>query len=96
MTTSPGSRRTVGCWPAAIRASAARELFSRQRVDGWSFDAEVLFLCRRAGLEVVEVPVRWTNRGDSRVRLRTAILESLADLLKIRSNALQGLYDRAP
>ncbi len=40
---------------------AAREVFSRARLDGFAFDVEALFLCRKLGLRVAEVPVHWKN-----------------------------------
>jgi len=45
----------------------AFELFSQQRTATWVFDAEVLFIARRSGLRIREVPVVWQPRGESRV-----------------------------
>lgn len=48
--------------------AAARELFSRATVDGWTFDLEVLALAQRRGHRIVEVPVTWRDDARSRVR----------------------------
>jgi glycosyltransferase involved in cell wall biosynthesis len=80
------------CGFKAFRASAAHAIFSRQRLERWSFDAEILFLAHRLGLRVKELPVTWSDRPDSRVRVGSAMVKSFAELLAIRRNAARGLY----
>jgi dolichyl-phosphate beta-glucosyltransferase len=46
----------------------AQSIFGRCRIDGFAFDVEALWLARRDGLRVAEVPVRWRNRAESRVQ----------------------------
>lgn len=82
----------VTCGFKAFRSEVARDLFSRLRIDAWSFDAELLFLCRQRGYALVEVPVRWHDEAGSRVRLGRDVLGSLAGLLRIRWNAARGVY----
>ncbi|MCX6545559.1 MAG: glycosyltransferase [Acidobacteria bacterium] len=82
------------CGFKGFRRDAAQAIFSLQRVDNWSFDAEVLFLANRLGLRVEELPVVWTNDTRSKVRLGRDILGSLAGLLTIRANHLLGRYRR--
>jgi dolichyl-phosphate beta-glucosyltransferase len=48
---------------------AARELFSRQTVDGWAFDVEILYLARRLGIKFAEIPVNWRSIAGSKVNL---------------------------
>jgi dolichyl-phosphate beta-glucosyltransferase len=81
------------CGFKAFRAHAAREIFRRARLDRWSFDAEVLYLARRLGLRVTELPVRWSDRPDSRVRVGSAVVRSFLELLEIRRNAARRRYD---
>ena len=52
-----------------FNAHAARFLFERQSADGFSFDVEILFIARRAGLTIAEVPVNWKNVAGSKVNL---------------------------
>lgn len=72
---------------------AARAVFARQRLWGWGYDVEILFLARRLGLRVAEAPVTWSDDRRSRVRLWRDVPRSLADLARIRWNALRGRYD---
>jgi dolichyl-phosphate beta-glucosyltransferase len=72
--------------------AAAREGFARARIDGFSFDVEVLYLARRRGRRIAEVPVTWRNDAASRVTLLRGSAAFL-DLLRIRGNALAGRYD---
>lgn len=73
-------------------AQAAAEAFSRARLDGFSFDVEVLAVARRRGRKTAEVPVTWRNDAASRVTLLGGSAAFL-DLLRIRWNGLVGRYD---
>jgi dolichyl-phosphate beta-glucosyltransferase len=59
--------RDTQCGFKGFRRRAAKEIFGRQRIDGFSFDVEVLLLARAMGFAIVEVPVHWTNSTASRV-----------------------------
>ncbi len=72
------------CGFKLFRAGPAKDVFSRTRIDGFSFDVEVLWLCRKLGYRVRQVPVVWRNSPDSRVRLVLSSLEMLRDLWRIR------------
>lgn len=80
------------CGFKAYRGSIGRDLYSRMRVFDWSFDAEMLLVGRRLGLKLVEVPVRWSDRAGTNVRLARDVVRSLAGIARIRSNALRDLY----
>lgn len=67
-----------------FRGSVARDLFRRQRIDGYMFDVEVLFLATSRGCRIAQVPIRWRDDGDSRLDLVTGNLRNVMDLLKIR------------
>jgi len=62
----------------------ARRLFARCIIDGWAFDVEALYLARRMGCRVAEVPVRWSHSADSRIRPFRAGLQVLRDTVRIR------------
>ena len=83
------------CGFKCFRASVAEDLFSVQRLDGWTFDVEVLFIGLQRGYRVVEVPIPWTYNPGSRVRALRDSLTMLADLFRIRRNWRRGLYARA-
>jgi glycosyltransferase involved in cell wall biosynthesis len=79
------------CGFKLFQTSAGREVFSRQLLDGFGFDVEVLFIASRRGLRAVEVPVRWDNVEGTKVSLWLGFAAFL-DLLRVRRNALQGKY----
>jgi dolichyl-phosphate beta-glucosyltransferase len=76
--------RDTQCGFKFFRGSVARDLFSRQRIDGYMFDIELLHLAARSGYRVKEVGVRWRDDADSRLQLFLGNLRNLADLLRIR------------
>lgn len=80
------------CGFKAFTREAARSIFSRSVVDGWSFDAEILFLARRLGFRITEIPVIWEDRPNSKVRLVRDTARSFAELLAIRLRAARGGY----
>ena len=69
---------------AKSRRDAARALFSRQTIDGWMFDCEILALAERLGFRIGEVGVLWRDDRDSRVRPVFEALRSIRALLAIR------------
>lgn len=79
------------CGFKLFTAAAARDVFSAMRLDGFSFDVEALFLARRKGYRIAEVPVVWRNDAASRVSLVRGFL-AFPDLLRIRANAWTGRY----
>jgi glycosyltransferase involved in cell wall biosynthesis len=83
------------CGFKAFRRSAARTLFAMQTIEGWGFDAELLYLARRLGMKVKEIPVVWSDVLGTRIHPLRDGLHMLAEVLVIRSNALTGKYPRA-
>ncbi|MEX2284959.1 MAG: dolichyl-phosphate beta-glucosyltransferase [Gemmatimonadota bacterium] len=81
------------CGFKLFRAEVAHDLFSRMRIDGFSFDVEVLLMAARRGFKVAEVPVNWTHRPGSRVNLAIDSLRMARDLFIIRTYAMSGAYD---
>jgi len=63
---------------------AAREIFSRQQIDGYMFDVEILVLARRLGYSIQQVPIQWRDDGDSRLALVSGNLRNVADIFRIR------------
>ena len=79
----PGIRDTQ-CGFKLFRGDVARELFREARVAGFAYDMEILFLARRRGLAIAEVPVLWFNSPESKVSLFHDALPTLWDLLRLR------------
>ena len=67
-------------------------MFSAARLDGFSFDVEALFIARRLGLRIAEVPVVWRNDAATRVGLLGGF-RAFPDLLRIRLNDWRGYYE---
>ena len=79
------------CGFKLFRRDAARRVFPLQRLDGFSFDVEDLFIAHTLGIPTIEVPVRWNNVEGTKVGLMQGVA-SFLDLLRIRWNWLQGHY----
>jgi dolichyl-phosphate beta-glucosyltransferase len=80
------------CGFKLFRASAAQDLFSRLRMDGYAFDVELLMLAELVGYKVAEVAVTWTHKPGSQVRLARDSFRMARDLLRIRLYAMRGEY----
>lgn len=77
------------CGFKLLPREAARSLFSRCTLDGFSFDVEAIFVARRLGYQVTEVPVRWAHQEGaaaftSKGKYLLHGLKMIADLMKIR------------
>ena len=77
------SFRDTQCGFKLYRADAARQIFPRQKQDGFSFDVEDLLIAKKLGIRAVEVAVRWANVEGTKVGLSQGMM-SFLDLVKIR------------
>jgi len=80
------------CGFKAFRREVGVRLFETMRIDHFCFDVELLFLAKKAGLKILELPVEWHNSEDSRVRIFQDSSKMLWDAFRIRANALLGRY----
>ncbi|CAN5303175.1 glycosyltransferase family 2 protein [soil metagenome] len=82
------------CGFKGFELQAAKKIFSKSMVNRWVFDSEIMFLAHKFKYKIVEIPVEWVNREDSRINsLGIAGTESLIELFRIRLNDLAGKYD---
>ena len=73
------------CGFKAFKSGAARRLFPLQQLDGWAFDAELLFMAERLGLSIRQVPVEWRHVEGSRFQITIpSALRELRDIVRIR------------
>jgi glycosyltransferase involved in cell wall biosynthesis len=86
--------RDTQCGFKLFQREAARDIFSRQQLERFGFDAEVLFLAKLLRYRAVEVPVRWNDVAGSKVGT-LAGLNGFVDLLRIRRNQWAGRYKSA-
>jgi dolichyl-phosphate beta-glucosyltransferase len=80
------------CGFKMFTADAVRSIFPRVMVDGWAFDVEVLAVARAQRLRIVEVPIEWHYRAESRLSMLRDGWQMLRALLGIRIRAARGQY----
>ena len=78
--------RDTQCGFKCFRREAAQALFKEQKVDGFAFDVETLYLAVRKGLRVKEVPVMWSQGRDSKVRLLRDSFSMVGQLFFLRDH----------
>ena len=87
----PGVKDTQ-CGFKAFRGDVAKRIFTVARIDGFGFDPEILYLARKFGQRIAEIPVTWEHRDESRVSPLSAPLQMMRELLTIRLNDARGCY----
>ncbi len=80
------------CGFKLFSANAADAIFPRQQIDDFGFDVELLYICRKKGLRLAEVPVNWTDIPGTKVKLVRDSMRMLKDVIKIRLNDWRGEY----
>lgn len=80
------------CGFKLFKREKIRPMFEKLTIWGFGFDPELLFLASRAGLKILEVPVRWSHADGSKIRFLRDGLRMFADLLQIRWNSIRGRY----
>jgi len=80
------------CGFKCFRADAAKKIFPLVTIQGWTFDVEALFIGRKLGYEIHEVPIHWYYKAQSRVKVLRDSFQMGLDLIKIRLNHISGKY----
>jgi glycosyltransferase involved in cell wall biosynthesis len=83
------------CGFKAFRRERCRIIFEQQRIEGFGFDPELLYLARHHGLRAIEIPVRWGHSPATKVNMLGDSLKMFGDIFTIRWNAMSGRYARA-
>jgi dolichyl-phosphate beta-glucosyltransferase len=81
------------CGFKAFTRRAAQTILPLQRIERWGFDPEILFLARKFGFCVKEVPVRWGHAGGTRINPLLDGARMFQEMLRIRWYDLTGKYD---
>lgn len=87
----PGLQDTQ-CGFKCFTREAARKVFRLQTIDGFGFDVEVLYIARRLGIGITEVPITWYHSPSSRVDPIRDTVRMFRDVLRVRLNDRRGLY----
>jgi dolichyl-phosphate beta-glucosyltransferase len=85
--------RDTQCGFKAFRREAAQRIFPLQRIERWGFDPEILYIARRMGLPIAEVPVLWAHSEGTRLHPFRDGIRMFVDVLHIRWNAWTGMYN---
>lgn len=80
------------CGFKVFKSNCAKKIFAKLNINRWGFDSEVIFLARKYGFKIKELPVKWSNDPKSKVNIFRDVISSLIDLIKIRYNDLVGRY----
>lgn len=80
------------CGFKAFRTARTGIIFQQQKIEDFGFDPEVLFLAKRHGLRIAEIPVVWAHDPRTKVHMLHDSLRMFADLWQIRWNAILGRY----
>jgi len=83
------------CGFKAFRREAALPVFKLQSIERFGFDPEVLYIAKKRGLRLLEVPVVWNDSEGSKVSYFSDSIRMVMDLIRIRLNDFKGRYDLA-
>jgi glycosyltransferase involved in cell wall biosynthesis len=81
------------CGFKAFKRAAVQAIFPWQKIERWGFDPEILFLARKFGFEVEEVPVHWGHSGGARINPFSDGARMFQEMLRVRWYSLTGKYD---
>ncbi len=89
----PGMQDTQ-CGFKCFRAAIAEDLFSSLTLSGLSFDVELLYIAKKRGYRIAEIPIPWYFMAESKVNLIHDTFKLVLDILTVRRNDRSGLYRR--
>jgi hypothetical protein len=72
------------CGFKCFRGDVADQLFSRQRIRGFGFDAEILYMALRLNMKILELPIDWYHNTDSKVKPWADGFAMLRDMIRIK------------
>lgn len=81
------------CGFKCFRADVARDIFRVQRISGWGFDVEVLFVARKRGYDIIEVPINWYYRSHSKVHPLRDTIHMFREVWQVRWNDWHRCYE---
>ena len=83
------------CGFKAISRTAARTIIPKIQNDNWFFDTEMLIIAAKRGYRIREIPVRWKDDPDSRVKVVSTALEDIKGLLRLRLKGVPKLPEES-
>ncbi len=89
-----GGFQDTQCGYKCFSSDAAESLFRMQKLDGWSFDVEILLLARKNAMKIFELPIDWYHKEKSKVNPGTASIEMVRDTLLTSIRYMIGSYNK--
>jgi len=80
------------CGFKCFRREAALSVFPLQTIDGWAFDVELLFIAQQKGYHIVEIPITWIYKEQSKIKPVKDSYNMVLETLRIRLNGWRGIY----
>ena len=87
--------RDTQCGFKAFTRTAAQAIFPHQHIERWGFDPEILFLARKFGMKVEEVPVEWAHSEGTRINPLRDGIRMFIEMLRVRWYSLTGEYNQS-
>lgn len=84
------------CGFKVFQRNAARDVFALQTIDGWGFDVEVLFIALKRKYKLIEVPITWYYKPQTKISPIRDSMKMVFEVLKVRRNGWRGQYDKQP
>lgn len=81
------------CGFKAFKSEVVVDVFKKCQINRWAFDVEILVVAKKFGYKVKEVPVKWVNNPNSRVKLK-GMIRMLFEVIEIRLNLIKGVYKK--
>jgi dolichyl-phosphate beta-glucosyltransferase len=81
------------CGFKMFRCESVEKLFPLQTMNGWSFDVEILYAAQKHGYKIVEVPINWYYKANTRIHPIQDSIDMFIEVFKIRRKARRGQYD---
>ncbi|MBU0986453.1 MAG: glycosyltransferase [Proteobacteria bacterium] len=82
----------ITCGLKGFEENKAYNIFSRSKIERWGYDAEIIFLARKLGYNISEIPVDWYHSFDSKVKVALDSVRTFIEMLQIYCNYRKGRY----
>lgn len=80
------------CGFKAFHREKLKRVFELQTIEGFAFDVEVLYLAKKFGARMNEIPVEWNHVEGSKVGINSGSVRAFVDIAGIRWRDLRGKY----
>jgi len=81
------------CGFKCFKDDVAKDIFQYQTIGGWAFDVEILYIAEKRGYSIIEVPISWYYRENSKINTVQDSLQMINEIIKICRNDKKGFYD---